>query len=320
MKNFLIRLGWFLTLPIVFALMIEFSVLFIPNTFNIKKSFINEHSDIELLILGSSHNQNAINPAYLSQKAANLAYGQQDIQLDAALFNIYAERLNDLQFLVLEIDYFTLDFFQNKDYFRLPWYYKYHGIEIYNINYFNKLSLYSSNPDFFNSYLLRKLNPWNSQLEINEFGFVTKGNLGVFYNNNYDSLKINLISKERLKYVHKETSSIARKKNKIIINEIVNYCKLNKIEVIIVSSPMFITYRQNKIKTKDENRIKYIDSLSSDNLHVTHLNYESDQRFTITDFKDDDHLNPNGAKKFTQLLNRDLERLYNLNKSEGVNK
>ena len=93
MKRFVKRFSLFLIPFIVAIIFIELFIRFYPNTFNKKAAYIKENVDIELLILGSSHNQKAINPAQLNIKAANLAYGGQDLSLDNSLFFKYVSKL-----------------------------------------------------------------------------------------------------------------------------------------------------------------------------------------------------------------------------------
>ena len=104
MKKLLFNILYF-SLPIVFPiLVIEIYLRNTKNAFITKAEYLNLHSDIELLILGSSHNQNNINPRYLNIKASNLAYGMQDLQLDSALLINKIKTLKNLKFIIIELD------------------------------------------------------------------------------------------------------------------------------------------------------------------------------------------------------------------------
>jgi len=96
--------------------------------------------------------------------------------------------------------------------------------------------------------------------------------------------------------------------NTNIIDNIISYCERQGIKVILVSTPMYVSCLQQKIQTKDERRRNYIDSLKN-YANIIYLNYENDKRFTVRDFKNDDHLSVAGAKKFTELISSKIDSL-----------
>ncbi len=310
MKRFVKRFSLFLIPFIVAFVFIELFIRYYPDTFNTKAVYIKEHKDVELLIFGSSHNQNAINPAQLNIKAANLAYGGQDLRFDSALFFKYVNELKNLKYVILELDYHTLEQKRPKSYFRQPWYYIYHGINKNRISFINKISLYSSSPDFFRYNIIRKFTPSSPKYVINKYGFVTyQEGKTEFEALNYDEEKIMSTSVLRLKNRHTRQSIANYKYNTKIVNNLIAYCDKNNIEVILVSTPLYKSYLSAKIHKKDLRKIKYIDSLLLANKKLHYYNFEKDKRFLVTDFKNDDHLNISGAKKFTEILNQKLDSL-----------
>src|SRR5688572_26582080 len=100
---FLIVVGGFLTYA-------EYTLQFYPSEFQLKAQYLKKDKDkINVLILGSSHNQNAINPEYVEDfNCSNLAFGGQDIRIDSALFNEVVDQLSGLKFVVFEISYHSL--------------------------------------------------------------------------------------------------------------------------------------------------------------------------------------------------------------------
>ena len=83
-----------------------------------------------------------------------------------------------------------------------------------------------------------------------------------------------------------------------------------KLKVIIGTMPLY----KNYIKRRNPNIIRRRDSVLSVILkkydNVVLLNKETDTvHFKIKDFLNQNHLNPDGAKKFTALVNQKLDSL-----------
>jgi len=94
MKSFITKIAFFI-LPI-FILLIGVELYFrnAPNAFIVKSNYLKENiGQIEVLILGSSHHQNGLNPKYFSKNTCNLANGSQDIKMDSALFFSNVKRM-----------------------------------------------------------------------------------------------------------------------------------------------------------------------------------------------------------------------------------
>jgi hypothetical protein len=305
MKKFITK-TIFISLPIILiGIFIELFISYYPNTFNTKASYLNSNlKNIEYLFLGSSHTQNSINPKFLDLTAANVAYGSQDYQLDSAIFFKYINRLNKIKTVFIEMDYHSLEKKNDADYFRLPWYYKYYDINLYNFKPNDKMSLFLSNPSFFRNYLIDKMNPFNKHLIINKFGFV-ENDSDIFEKLNFNATTIAQTSIARLKNRYTSESIANFEFNKIKILSIISYCDKNNIEVIVLKNPVYKTYRKNYIKDKEDRNRVFLDSLSL-NRRIKLLDFEADSRFNIKDFKNDDHLNSKGAEKLSTFINDKL--------------
>jgi uncharacterized membrane protein YcaP (DUF421 family) len=66
MKRFLLSFLKFILPFLLMLVAIELYVLYFPSTFNKKATYLkNNITEITTIILGSSHNQNSLNPEYL---------------------------------------------------------------------------------------------------------------------------------------------------------------------------------------------------------------------------------------------------------------
>lgn len=303
MKKFLLSFIKFLFPFLLLLVAIELYVLYYPSTFNRKANYLHANaSTAEMLILGSSHNQNALNPEFLKLKTINLANASQDVQIDAALFFKYAPQMKNLKAVILELDYFTLEEKNDKENFRLPWYKRFFGIELYPVSIYNRVSVYASSPSFFNKVLMDAVNPKKTKYHINEYGFITNDFPGVMEDQKYDTAKLASTAAERLKNKHTAVSPFNLNFNKSKLNAIINYCIANKIEVLMLAAPMYSTYISNEVAEKNIRKRQYTDSLKTAAPSVHYFDYEKDARFTVHDFKNDDHLNSDGAKKYTIII------------------
>lgn len=97
------------------------------------------------------------------------------------------------------------------------------------------------------------------------------------------------------------------------MNSIVEYCEKNKIQVILLSNPMYKAYIKNYDPKLNRIRLNYLNDLKSKYSSIIHFNYEKQTIFNVKDFTDEDHLNQNALIKYTQLINVRLDSLEQLN-------
>jgi hypothetical protein len=274
---------------------------------NKARYFKNNRENIEIIILGSSHNQNAINPGIFPEKnTANLAYGHQDLNLDLKLLKKAINECPNLKLVIAELSYHTLEFINKDDYWRNNLY-----LRFYNISPKNSFSLYPwnysilfSNLFFYRNYYLRERGNLE-KYKINEFGFIQNDFYGRFLSYNYDSAKIEKNDiKVQTKFNYRNFKAL--RKNKKIVKEIIRISRKNNLEIIFVSPPVYATAYSNYLDDKKMARTKFLEEINKEFEEVTFLNYEESDTFHIKDFKNDDHLNTRGANKFTEILIQDL--------------
>jgi hypothetical protein len=302
MKNFLKGiLFFFIPIFLIFG-GIEFYVRNSPNAFITKSEYLKNNLDnISTLVLGTSHSQNGINPAFFKKETANISYGSQDIATDALLLMQYAPQMKNLKTVIFEYDYHRMDIDNDESFYRLPWYFIYYGIEVKPIPANKKFSLYFSNPDFFNNIIISRLKGKPKQV-INKYGFVEKNYSNDFEKYNYDEFKILKSASKRLKGRHTEFSEDIFSKNKALLIKCIEYCKSKNIRIIFVSSPLYKTY----ITAENPLKKKRITDLMNDlvkNYKVEYYDFSNNDNFKLKDFSNDDHLNAEGAKKYTLILN-----------------
>ena len=94
-----------------------------------------------------------------------------------------------------------------------------------------------------------------------------------------------------------------------MIEEIVDNCAEKNVQVVLLTTPTYYTYRENL----NRNQLKIMEEccdyfiMRYDN--VCYLNLLADDRFYDDDFYDADHLNEFGAAKLTLILQQTIDTL-----------
>lgn len=301
MNKFLIQIGLFLLSIILIFIAVEMFLRIYPNTFNSKAKYFRQNKEvIEVLFLGSSHTQDGINPRYIEFKSSNLGYGGQDFEIDSALITHYIQEMPKLKKVVWEIDFISLYKKREEDYFRYPWYKIYYGIDFGKNTFINSISLYSTSPDFFNQYLRGILFEKN---QVNKYGYNEAEDKGKFSRMNYDEISI---LKESLNKKNKIEENVINqnniRRNLRLYESVKKLCIKKNVELVIINYPMYKTYIDQIEDTPMYNYWKSFLKKETE-LGIEIWDFEKNKNFQVTDFSNDSHLNKNGAKKLSNIIN-----------------
>lgn len=276
------------------------------NTFRAKAQYLQKEKDnINILIFGSSQNTYAIDPQYLSKPTINLANGQQALKFDHLLFDRYFDELKNLELVIFELSYHTLENTNGPDHI------KNHLYEIFfDIDIPGKTSkehfMFFSNPKEY----IKKFNS-NLRLipDITEQGFIQNLNqLGGsrFHNLSYDSLQIIESSKGYMFERHSAEDTAVYNSNALLLDSMIQKCLDNGIKVVLLSPPKFYLYNDSYVTAKLERREQYLQkTLQKD---VEFWNYETTYERETELFANEDHLQPVGSKEFTKTLDERIVR------------
>mgnify|MGYP005990216155 CR=1 FL=1 len=305
MKKFITKSFLYFIPFIVFLIFVESFITLKSNSFNLKHKYLKDNiHKLQCAFLGSSYTQNAINPEFISRASINLGYGGQDYQINERLFISKLVNSN-IKTIFLELNYNSLIKKNDSDYFRFGWYYYYYNINLNNLSLINKIYLYKSSPKYFNNYILTSFSADKYEYNINRYGFITNDFPGKFLEFKYnDSLIYNHYKKKR----GSKKININDTFNKEKINTIINLSNKNNIKIVLIKYPMYSSFRGKFFPHLLKQNKNYIDSLLASNQNISYLNFEKDNRFLTTDFKNESHLNSNGAKKLTLIVNEYLEK------------
>ena len=306
-KKFLIHVCIFLIPVIIGYAIVENYSRNLPLTPKIKSEFYkNNIPDIEVLVLGASQNRDAINPEFLSHKALNLAYPDQDYYVSSKLLEQVGPTLPQLKTVIIPISYGHFETAPNqKDTWKNSMYRHYFGTTVSDkFTYFKDNFLYISFPDYYSA----KINEQKKgllHLDCNEYGYNRNIEKALFYTFDYDSLTI---SKQPVHITPTIPHPEYIIENIQKLEDILAFCAQQKYQVILLETPTTTRFKEHRIPEVLRRKDSILTMIRSTyNVHYIDANSAND--YMLKDHRDHNHLSPQGAEKFTKRLDTILEEL-----------
>ena len=289
------------------TVVVEFLVRKIPNVYGYKFEEITKNDKhYKTLILGSSHSFFGINPDYLSDPSFNAANVSQDFKYDSYVLEKSLDALSEMEVVILPVSVFSL--FQDMDSGIEFWrkynysiWFGYDDIAIeqtFNIKTYSILFSAPSKTHLLESvvqnYITGNFEPtWSKSGWGTEFSDVATEKA--------------LIDSGKTAAARHQKKPQLNEQNLNYLREIVNICKERNLRLLMVTLPAYGTYRKYLNEERLNEIISIVNGLSNSSDNVKYLNYLNDDRFVKSDYRDADHLNHDGAKKFTRILNQALQ-------------
>lgn len=305
MKKFLIRILVFLLPFIIFFGWLEIKARQLPNTYALKKRNIEKQFDsVHILVLGSSHAFDDIDPEWFSCPGFNFANSSQSLFHDSQLLLKYSDKIPQLKAVIFTISYFTF-WFDMKDLpesWRDYFYFHYYGIrhpslKETDIKYYSYAALYTRG--FLKDMIFNTIN------KENEFGDIKLNGWNKVQSTDDISEISDKTGKERIKFHNSIIHRNHLSGNIGYLETILKKLNDRNIQVIFVIPPVYKTYSKfADTSIMAENR-RIISGLCK-KFNARFFDYFSDPRFTKEDFMNNDHLNWMGAKKFSLILDSDF--------------
>ncbi|NQU51903.1 MAG: hypothetical protein HQ522_05140 [Bacteroidetes bacterium] len=305
MKKFIIK-TIFISLPILLSgLFMEVLLRNIPNDYEFKKEYLDKNaSEIETLILGSSHSFYGFNPVYFTTKTFNASHISQSLNYDFEIIKKYQFGFKQLKTIVLPISYFTLfgKLEAGSESWRVKNYILYYGLKISNsyTDYSEVLSnKINVNLKRLGSYYIKG----NSAISCTSLGWGTNYKS----ENARDLIETGKTAALRhSKDINDIKYKIILRDNELTLSSIVAWCKNRNISLVLLTPPAFKTYRQNLNEAQLNETIEIAKRIDLDNSNCIYLNLLNDTNFVSKDFYDADHLSEIGAEKLSKLINEKI--------------
>jgi len=302
MRKFIVRVLLFVLPVIVLIITGELLLRRLPNDYRNKRNYLDKYaSDISILILGSSHALNGINPDYFSEKAFNAAYISQTIDLDAEIIKKYDMQWQKLKYIVLSLSYFTLEeqieksieawriknyvlYWKTRKSCKITDHSEILGNKLrYNLYRIGKYYFFGENP------VICDENGWKKKYEN----------------------KSTATGKERAK-LHTIDDPISFKENTATVESIIQYATSKNLKIILLTFPASQSYIENLDFFQINKVIDFATAMTEKYANTFHYNFLTDSTFLAGDFFDADHLNEKGSAKLSIKLNE----IFNAHKIE----
>ncbi|MGJ5642329.1 hypothetical protein [Formosa sp. S-31] len=297
MKRFIIFVISFLIPILLLGVVLEVFIRKIPNDYISKADYLNKNANtIETLILGSSHALYGVNPDYLNGIAYNASFVSQTPDLDLAILKQYESEFQSLKNVVIRLSYATLfeKLSDTSEDWRLKDYNLYFNLkQDYKFKYNSELlsvKLKTNLKRLYNYYILEE-----SEQNISEHGWGI--NSGLKPPNDLDE------AGKKAAIRHTADDFEWYKENTMIFEEIAEFCQQGNIKLIVVTFPTISAYGANMKKDQFEKTLEYGKFLETEYSNCRYYNFLNHPIFETEDFFDGDHLNAQGAKKMTDLIN-----------------
>lgn len=277
-----------------------------PNDYLFKKQYLDKHSsEIETLILGSSHSFYGFNPEYFSSNTFNASHISQSLNYDFEILKKYQDQFKNLKTIILPISYFTL--FGKLEAGSESWRVK-NYIIYYDLNTSKSLINYSEVLSNRINVNIKRIASYyvlgNSTISCTDLGWGTRYNS----KNARDLAETGKTAAKR--HTRDDINSDKYQEifndNILILNSIIEWCNKNNVNVLLLTPPAFETYRQNLNQEQLKITINTTSEICSRHENCIYENLLSDTNFVAVDFFDADHLSEIGAKKLSELINEKI--------------
>lgn len=287
------RIFLFFIPVIVITIGCEIYVRNMPSLYKQKRDQLIANADsIEVLILGSSHAMDGIDPNQFSLYAHNLAFGSQSIYFDRKLAEKYLPVLPRLKYVLLTLDYNSLsyDHDEGRDFF-----YKYY----YNLDYKDRKFCKES---FLQSFFVYTPEQTLSLMTNHRPVRLMKGwmNKAVRKDEKVTSVESNELRAK----VFNNTVNTWNGGDSVLndLEALLNLLQSHKITPVIITFPNYSLLRSFLDSTIIE-RNRSLGNALSQKYQIPYLDYFDDDSFTLSDYFNCDHLNEQGAAKLSQKIN-----------------
>ncbi len=305
MKLFLIKLTIFLGLACAFLGIIEIGLSRVASSYTLKKQSLEKQlQKIEVLNLGSSHADSAINPEFFSRPGMNLANYSQSLYYDMKILDKYIDSMPNLKLVFLPVSYFSLGFQLSDcdEKWRCFFYERVYGIPLespairWDVRRFSYLMLYGV--DYIFSHLEKGIRNTLAK-EFNAAGSRVSQEKLLRQHINDEEGKARAELSESL---FKE-SCLAR--NQHFLESMIQKLQPKNIQVVLLTTPVYKTYSNYFSPKLSEIHSRIMTQLTQ-KYGAPYFDFFRDPRFRLEDFEDNDHLNAAGAKKFSQILDQEI--------------
>jgi len=299
-KKFFVK--FFILLLLVFSTIMIFNLFYTRTNYwkNIKDTakFENVPEGIRLANVGSSHGLNAFDYSYIPYRSFNFALSSQCFLYDYAILRQYTDWFSKNAILLIPISYFQITQVKTDFQDQRARYYRFLDKKYMDFYSIGEKILYGYFPVLTAGETLRFI--INDQPLPNESKVMTEPEL-IKYS----------IEKHKL-WTTGDAGEEGFSYNKSMVSQIIEFCYAHDIKPALITTP--ITSVLNNIYNEKtpgffDDFYRFTRELQEVYPSLPYFDYSHDSRFEndFSMFQDGDHLNKDGAEKFTSIVISDLQ-------------
>ena len=302
MRKFLLNILGFAVLCVAAMFLVELYLLNVPNRYSYKYNYIKNHkNEIQVLLLGSCHIEDDLNPKLLGEHTFNAAISGREEVYDADLIKQFVPQMKNLKVLVMPLEYRDFAMGRGK---KNPRDLKKHGgfQSTFKCMYYKYMNIHIDPFWYWSEILNSELNykerihmTYAQQIETDSLGFVQL----------LDANKIDKWEYWDLPSIYDMSLPIDSSKYQQIF-EIYHtagkICADNGVRLILTSLPMYKTYQEDLNPAAEREKRDFVKRIQKEFPTVEYYSFMRDERFLPEDFHDASHLSESGAPKFSKIF------------------
>lgn len=312
LRRFVYKVFLFAVPLLLFVIYVEIGLSFVPTSYSVlKKNFYLYQDKVEVLIVGDSESQLGVAPKYFQEyKGYNLSNVSQPIYTSGKLVMNHLDKMENLKMVVFSVGptSFSGTSKGHKEQWREKFYYHYWGLEPeygdvkYTWNF--KTGIYNFETMF--SYAIQGF--YNIPLPYVENIDSTGWERGYLENS---AEIVNPETGRKTAEIHFSNVEFEyNKKNVGYVLDLNDELKKRGVKMILIQIPKSKYFLENIPVELVLRNDQILDSLyRSDN--IPYYNFRNNPQFKNSDFRDVNHLNYIGAKKFSIMLSKIIEENLN---------
>jgi len=319
MKKFAIKLLFFILPFLVVLLGMDSWLRNIDSLYKEKYIGVQRAKDTQILILGNSHANYGVNPVCFSLPAYNLASPNQSLYFDKQLVIKTLPSLPKLKYVLISIDYHSLYFSSQGirdawSYYGNDIRYKKRSYTLENISPFLfgytpgvAISMLKKQLAKNSRYRNQKVLPFEVEAGVNLQDSIVNGYLG-FDKVEENSFNRNTYTDRVDGFNHKIKNSTEKQEILIDLIDMLQTLKNRNIIPVFFTTPVYFEYYKMLDKGIIAQNKQDINCVCR-KMQLQYFDFSDCKAFSKIDFFDSDHLNKQGAIKFSTMLNEKLKQI-----------
>jgi hypothetical protein len=307
MKSFLVKGICFAAPLLLVAGYFELELRRIPTSYSIKRAQLDSVVDqIEVLVVGPSHTEQGLFPRMLRRRAYSLAFGGQDLYYDDQLVERTVARAPKLKLVLITVSFISLEYrmFDGIE----PWRTHFYSLFLGLPNESWKLGLTLEDKS-----LLALYGP-EKALEYARQGFKLDLSGGELNDDGSRNVRARLAAaatasngQSRFALDRRDIMHASHfEENRMLLERLLHRLQARGVVPVIVTLPVLPDYAAPARATESWRRMQDALAALCQKYGVHYFNYFDDRRFSVTDFANSDHLNDQGAVKFSRIVDDEI--------------